>query len=159
MKIPRSQKNIQTYNACICSYPPEKQALTKKHYDVVAGILVHAGKYLCMQRGEGKYAYTSFKFEFPGGKIEPGETRPQALMRELREELEKETCITEDMFLMTVEHEYSDFSITLHCYMVPVDSPALVLKEHASLVWLPKEELGGLDWAAADAAIIKRLMQ
>jgi len=130
-----------------------------KHYNVVAAILKHAGKYLCMQRGASKFDYTSYKFEFPGGKLEPGETRPEALMRELREELDLSVVVTDDNYFMTVEHEYPDFSITLHCYVVPVASPKFVLKEHKSFVWLVPEELPTLDWAAADAGIIKRLME
>lgn len=128
-----------------------------KHYNVVAAILKYNGKYLCMQRGYSKFAYTSYKFEFPGGKIEEGETRPQALMRELREEMELSVSITEANYLMTVEHEYPDFGIILHCYVVPVETPYFVLKEHKSFVWLPPEKLASLDWAAADADIIKKL--
>ena len=128
-----------------------------KHYNVVAAILREGDKYLCLQRGPSKFDYTSYKYEFPGGKIELGETKAQALMRELREEMELEVAIADEHYFTTVEHAYPDFSITLHFFVVPVANPKFVLKEHKSAVWLRKDELHKLDWAAADEVVVRRI--
>lgn len=84
-----------------------------KHYEVVAAVIEHDGKILCMQRNKGKFDYVSYKFEFPGGKVEAGEERHTALERELREEMDMDISIPEDAYLMTVEHTYPDFAITM----------------------------------------------
>ena len=83
-----------------------------KHYLVVAAIIRHGDKILCMQRNTSKYQYLSYKFEFPGGKVEAGESNETALLREIKEELDLE-IIVENEFL-TVEHEYPDFRLTMH---------------------------------------------
>ena len=85
-----------------------------KHYEVVAAVIEHDGKILCMQRNKGKFDYVSYKFEFPGGKVEAGEERHTALERELREEMDMDISIPEDAYLMTVEHTYPDFALTMH---------------------------------------------
>lgn len=82
-----------------------------KQYEVVAAVIEHDGKILCMQRNKGKFDYVSYKFEFPGGKVEAGEERHTALERELREEMDMDISIPEDAYLMTVEHTYPDFAI------------------------------------------------
>ena len=82
-----------------------------KHIEVVAGVIEHDGKILCMERDQGKYDYVSFKWEFPGGKLEPGETKEEALVREIKEELNTEIKINK--FLITVNHEYNTFKVTI----------------------------------------------
>ena len=126
-----------------------------KHYEVVAAVVVHQDKILCVQRGDGKYAYVSRKYEFPGGKVEPDETEEGALIREIREELDMSISI--DNKLITVEHEYPDFHITMHTYLCSCESPALTLSEHIDYKWLSKEQLRSLDWAAADIPIVEKL--
>lgn len=128
-----------------------------KHYEVVAAVIEYNGKILCMQRNLGKFEYTSYKFEFPGGKVEVGEKRSEALERELREELDMHVDIFEENYLMTVEHTYPDFSITMHAFKCMVDKPEFEMKEHKSFQWLPIGEMSKLDWAAADVPIVKRL--
>lgn len=128
-----------------------------KHYEVVAAVIKFGDKILCMQRNYSKFPYTSYKFEFPGGKIEPGEERHEALERELREEMDMNVSIKESDYLMTVEHEYPDFAITMHAFLCVVDKPDFVMKEHKSFEWLPVEKMPKLDWAEADKPILKFL--
>lgn len=128
-----------------------------KHLDVVAGIIFYQDKILCMQRNIGKYDYTSLKFEFPGGKIEQGESPEEALRRELMEEMDMK--VGEVKYFYTVEHEYPDFSITMQSFICFVDKPDFLMKEHKSFKWLKKEELMSIDWAAADLPIVKEIMK
>ena len=130
-----------------------------KHLEVVAAVLEYEGKYLCMQRGASKFDYTAYKYEFPGGKIEPSETGPEALMRELNEEMGITIAITKENHLISVNHTYPDFSITLHTYLVHVDSPEFDLKEHVAFKWCRTEEMDSLDWAEADKPIIEKLKE
>ena len=129
-----------------------------KHLEVVAAIIKYNDLILCMQRPVGKFDYVSLKFEFPGGKVEPGETNSQALMRELREEMAMKTDITEDDYFMTVTHQYPDFEITMHSFICSVESQEFIRKEHVDHKWLPVEELNTLDWAPADQPIVNALM-
>lgn len=124
---------------------------------VTAAIIIESGEILCMQRGIGKYEYISNRFEFPGGKVEKDESFEQALRRELNEELDLSVEIDSYQSFLTVEHDYSDFSITMHSYIVPVTSREFTLKEHKSFVWLPLDQLSTLDWAPADLPIVKKL--
>lgn len=126
--------------------------------EVVAAIIIHDDEILCLQRGASKYAYLAGKYEFPGGKIEPGEARTQALVRELREELELSLDIREEDFYMTIHHEYSDFEITMHCFTCRVDNKDFVRNEHTDHKWLPAKALLTLDWAMADLPIVEKLM-
>ncbi|AKB77701.1 Mutator mutT protein (7,8-dihydro-8-oxoguanine-triphosphatase) [Methanosarcina horonobensis HB-1 = JCM 15518] len=129
-----------------------------KHIEVVAGIIIYEDRILCMQRDANKYDYLSYKYEFPGGKVEPGETNSQALMRELLEEMGIEIKVSENDFFMTVIHQYPDFKITMHSYICRVSSSEFVRKEHINHVWLKRLDLDKLDWAPADQPIVKKLM-
>ncbi|MEP1489325.1 MAG: (deoxy)nucleoside triphosphate pyrophosphohydrolase [Algibacter sp.] len=127
-----------------------------KKIEVVAAIIVHNELILCAQRSENKLKYISNKFEFPGGKIEQGETKREALKRELIEELNIEPNI-KDLYLSVV-HQYPDFELTMHSFICDADSMSISLNEHISHQWLKKEELNDLDWAAADLPIVQKLM-
>lgn len=129
----------------------------KKHVEVVAAIILHDNKILCVQRGENKFDYISKKYEFPGGKIEAGETKEQTIIREIHEELHMTISIEEEF--LTVEHEYPDFLLTMHSFICSCDDTALQLTEHIDFKWLPVDELGALDWAGADVPIVKKLMK
>lgn len=128
-----------------------------KHVEVVAAIIRYQGKFLCVQRGIGKFEYISKKYEFPGGKVEAGESQIDALRREISEELQMD--INVDQHFLTVLHTYPDFSITMHSYLCSTKSPELKLIEHIDHQWLEKRELQKLDWAAADVPIVDKLME
>ena len=129
----------------------------KKHLEVVAAIIEYDGKILCMQRGAGKYDYVSFKYEFPGGKVEVGESHPQALMRELIEEMNFEVTISDDDYFITSNYDYPDFSITMYCYLCHVISPDFTRKEHVDHKWMIPESLLELDWAPADVVVVEAI--
>lgn len=124
-----------------------------KQIEVVAAI-IHDEKerIFATQRG-----YGDFKdgWEFPGGKMEPGETPEEALMREIWEELE--TRIRVERLVQTVEWDYPAFHLTMHCYLCHVESGHLELKEHEAAKWLRKEELESVNWLPADEVVVKRL--
>jgi len=127
-----------------------------KHYNVVAAIIMHNDKILCMQRGTSKYDYISMKYEFPGGKIEQNETEIEAIKREIKEELIMNISV-QNKFL-TVDHNYPDFKITMHSYICTTLDTSFTLTEHINYQWLNKSELKYLDWAAADVPIIEKLI-
>lgn len=126
-----------------------------KKIEVVAGVIFWKDLVLCVQRPKNKFHYISEKFEFPGGKIEEGETKEKALHRELLEELNIAPKI-KSLFL-TVVHEYPDFELTMHSFICAVDSKELTLNEHIDYKWLEIKELTTLDWAAADLPIVEKL--
>jgi 8-oxo-dGTP diphosphatase len=130
-----------------------------KTLEVVAGIIVFNGKILCMQRNAGKYDYVSFKYEFPGGKVEPGESNVEALKRELHEEMEMDVTVGEKDFFLTVHHEYPDFAITMHSYICRVSTDQFVRKEHVDHIWLEPQGLLTLDWAPADIPIVQKVLE
>lgn len=127
-----------------------------KHYEVVAAIIMHEGKYLCVQRGDGKYTYVSRKFEFPGGKMEVGETKEEAIKREIAEELQMNIEVKSEF--LTVHHDYPDFKLTMHSLLCECENSDLTLTEHIDFKWLSKNDLPKLDWAPADIPIVDKLM-
>ena len=121
--------------------------------EVVAAVLKNEGKVFCAQRNnEGPLAK---KWEFPGGKIEHGETCKQALKRELFEELNLEVKVGD--FILTVKHQYPTFFITMHAFYCDIDTRCIDLNEHIDSKWLEPNELLQLDWAEADIPIIKMI--
>jgi len=127
-----------------------------KKVEVVAGVIFCADEVLCVQRPQNKLQYISEKFEFPGGKLEVGETKEEALHRELSEELN--ISIKIKSFFLTVVHPYPDFELTMHSFICEVDSKELTLNEHIDQKWLKINELNQLDWAAADIPIVDKLV-
>jgi 8-oxo-dGTP diphosphatase len=127
-----------------------------KKIEVVAGVIFCKDEILCVQRKKNKLHYISEKFEFPGGKIEPGESKEEALHRELLEELNLSMKIKS--FFMTVAHEYPDFELIMHTYICEVESKELKLNEHIDKKWLKVNELDQLDWAGADIPIVEKLV-
>ena len=124
---------------------------------VTAGIIYNHGKILIAQRKHGKSM--EYKWEFPGGKIEAGETPSQALQREIREELN--ACIEVGNCIITVQHQYQECSITLDAFFCTLLSKHITLKEHVDAQWTSPQNLQSLSWAAADipvAAEVARLL-
>lgn len=120
-----------------------------KRIEVVAAIIVDNNRIFATQRG-----YGDFKdgWEFPGGKMEPGETPEAALVREIQEELD--TTISVDKLLRTVEYDYPKFHLTMHCFFSSIASGDLVLKEHEAAQWLTAETIDSVDWLPADLVLI-----
>ena len=123
-----------------------------KTIEVVAAIIIHNDQIFATQRGYGEF---KDGWEFPGGKMEPGETPQQALMREIREELDTE--IEVGSLVETVEYDYPNFHLTMHCFLCTIRSGELVLKEHEAAKWLTREELDSVDWLPADVKVVEKL--
>ena len=121
---------------------------------VVAAIIFDQGKVFATQRGYGEF---KDGWEFPGGKIEPGETPEEAVKREIKEELDTEIEIIK--FLDTVEYDYPKFHLSMDCFICKVRSGNLVLKEHEAAKWLTKENLDSVDWLPADQGLIEKIKE
>ena len=121
--------------------------------EVVAAVIRKDDKIFATQRGYGEWKDW---WEFPGGKMEPGETQEEALKREIREELS--TDISVDEFLCTVEYDYPKFHLVMHCYMCSLLTDSLHLNEHEAAKWLGREELTSVKWLPADVEVIERLL-
>ena len=123
-----------------------------KQIEVVAAIIRKDDKIFATQRGYGEWKDW---WEFPGGKMEAGETPEEALKREICEELSTEISV--DEFLCTVEYDYPAFHLTMHCYLCSLLTEALHLNEHEAAKWLTKDELESVKWLPADLVVIKAL--
>lgn len=129
--------------------------MSEKHIEVVAAVIRDGEERIfATQRGYGNYKDW---WEFPGGKMEAGETREEALLREIREELE--TSIVVERHIQTVEWDYPALHLTMHCFLCHVENGTLTLKEHEAARWLAKEELDCVHWLPADVQIIEKLKQ
>ena len=120
----------------------------------VSAAIIHdkTGRIFATQRGYGEWKDW---WEFPGGKIEPGETPEEALTREIREELNAEISINK--FVTTVEYDYPKFHLTMHCDLCFLATDSLHLNEHEAAKWLTKEELDSVKWLPADLIVIEKL--
>lgn len=124
-----------------------------KQIEVVAAIIHDSeGRIFATQRGYGDYKDW---WEFPGGKIEAGEIPEEALRREIWEELE--TRIVVENLVETVEWDYPQFHLSMHCYLCHVESGHLELKEHEAAKWLNKDELENVNWLPADLKVIEKV--
>ena len=121
---------------------------------VVAAIIIHENKIFATQRGYGEF---KDGWEFPGGKIEPGETPQEALVREIKEELDIEIEVKD--FLETVEYDYPEFHLSMDCFFCTIRSGELVLKEHEAARWLTVETLDSVDWLPADKGLIEGIRE
>lgn len=123
-----------------------------KHIEVVAGIIKDGDKIFATQRGYGEF---KDGWEFPGGKMESGETPQQALARELKEELAIDVSVGD--FLCTVDYDYPTFHLTMHCFYCSLVGGELTLLEHEAAKWLNMSELHTVSWLPADVEVVKAL--
>lgn len=123
-----------------------------KTIEVVAAVIRDGGRILATERG-----YGDFKggWEFPGGKMEPGETPEAAVVREIEEELR--VTVRPTAFIETVEYDYPTFHLTMHCFLCEVVSGEITLTEHLAMKWLTKETLETVDWLPADVSVVRKL--
>ena len=123
-----------------------------KTINVVAAIIKENDKIFVTQRGYGEFAGG---WEFPGGKIEEGETPQQALVREIKEELDIKISVGE--LLDIVEYDYPTFHLSMMCFWSTIQEGELVLKEHMAAKWLKKDELGTVDRLPADEGLVEKI--
>ena len=123
-----------------------------KKIEVVAAIIHKDAAYFATQRGYGEF---EGMWEFPGGKIEPGESRESALKREIQEEL----CvnISVEDFICTTDYDYPSFHLTIHCYLCSIESGEIELREHKSARWLTVDMLDSVEWLPADLEVVEML--
>ena len=119
---------------------------------VVAAVIESDKKIFATQRGYGEF---KGGWEFPGGKIEPGETPQQALVREIEEELDTEIEVGE--LIETVEYDYPTFHLSMDCFWCKIVKGNLVLLEAEASKWLAKDDLYSVEWLPADAGLIKKI--
>lgn len=125
-----------------------------KKIEVVAAIIIRDGKVFATQRGYGEWKDW---WEFPGGKIEAGECPQEALVREIREELDAEIEVGE--LIETVEWDYPAFHLTMHCFVCSLVSESMHLNEHEASAWLTRETLHSVKWLPADEGLIKKIRE
>ena len=125
-----------------------------KKIEVVAAIIIRDGKVFATQRGYGEWKDW---WEFPGGKIEAGECPQEALVREIREELDAEIEVGE--LIETVEWDYPAFHLTMHCFICSLVSESMHLNEHEASAWLTRETLHSVKWLPADEGLIQKIKE
>ena len=125
-----------------------------KQIKVVAAIIKNEDKILATKRGYGEFINM---WEFPGGKIESGETKKQALVREIKEELNIE--INVDKFAIDIEYQYPNFYLFMSCFMCSIKEGSIELLEHNDGKWITKEDLNTLNWLPADIDAVNYLKE
>ncbi len=126
--------------------------MERKIVEVVAAVIRDQDKIFATQRGYGEF---KDGWEFPGGKIESGETPQQALIREIQEELDTE--IEVGKLIDIVEYDYHTFHLKMHCFWAGIKKGDLILKEHEASKWLTKETIHSVDWLPADLGLIDKI--
>ena len=121
---------------------------------VVAAVIRKGNRIFATQRGYGEF---KDGWEFPGGKIEPGETPQEALVREIREELETEIRVGD--LIDTIEYDYPAFHLSMDCFWCEIEEGSLELKEHEAARWLDRESLYTVDWLPADVGVVEKIRE
>ena len=119
---------------------------------VVAAVIRKGNRIFATQRGYGEF---KDGWEFPGGKIEPGEAPQEALVREIREELETEIRVRD--LIDTIEYDYPAFHLSMDCFWCEIVEGSLELKEHEAAKWLDRESLYTVDWLPADVGLVEKI--
>ena len=125
-----------------------------KKIEVVAAIIVDNNRIFATQRGYGPY---KDGWEFPGGKIEAGETPEETIVREIREELN--ITIAADRYITTIEYDYPDFHLSMDCFYAHIEEGQISLLEHEAARWITKDQLDEIPWLPADLLLIPYLKQ
>ncbi|WP_234121281.1 (deoxy)nucleoside triphosphate pyrophosphohydrolase [Clostridium hydrogenum] len=125
-----------------------------KTIEVVAAIIKHGNEIFTTCRGYGEFENM---WEFPGGKIEPGETREEALIREIKEELELDISVSK--YVTTVEYDYPNFHLTMHCFLCEVCGGKMHLNAHNATKWISLDEVDKLKWVPADILVVEKLKE
>lgn len=125
-----------------------------KTIEVVAAIIHDNGKILATQRGYGEF---KDGWEFPGGKMQPGETPEEAIIREIKEELH--VTIKPEKLLMTVKYDYPTFHLTMHCFFSVITEGTIELVEHEAMAWLEEPQLESVSWLPADIEVVHELQR
>lgn len=123
-----------------------------KRIEVVAAVIVRDGQVFATQRGYGEWQGW---WEFPGGKMEPGESPQEALVREIREELDAEISVGH--LLETIEWDYPNFHLTMHCFLCALLSDSVHLNEHEAAAWLTRDTLHSVKWLPADEGLVGKI--
>lgn len=126
----------------------------RKIVRVVAAVIKKDNMIFATQRGYGEF---KGGWEFPGGKIEPGEKPQEALVREIKEELDTEIDVGE--LIDTVEYDYPNFHLSMQCFWCCIKEGKLILKEHEAAKWLTKDKLFSIDWLPADKGLVEKLQE
>ena len=126
--------------------------------EVSAAIITDGTKVLCFKKGASKHNYLSDHYEFPGGKLESGESPDLALVRELAEELDYAVKLDLLKYYDDVDYDYKDFTVKLHYLIIRDSHPKYELKEHKEAIWVDIGDLNKLEWVGADFEIVKQLM-
>ena len=153
-KMKVEDKRVQPLLDCIHLHHKgyDQEGYIMKRIEVVAAVICKGDKIFATQRGYGEWKDW---WEFPGGKMEAGETPEEALKREIREELSTEISV--DEYLCTVEYDYPKFHLTMHCYICSLLTESLHLNEHEAAKWLTEDELDNVRWLPADLNVIHEL--
>lgn len=127
--------------------------MEKKESRVVAAVVKNGDKYLCMQRCRSHHLYISERWEFPGGKVEQGESYHDALIREIKEEMDWDIYVGKK--LGTITHEYPDFKVKLTAFLCKGGDEQFKMLEHLDYKWLTREEMNDLNWTEADRKLLE----
>lgn len=127
--------------------------MEKKESRVVAAVVKNGDKYLCMQRCRSHSLYISERWEFPGGKVEQGESYHDALIREIKEEMDWDIYVGKK--LGTITHEYPDFKVKLTAFLCKGGDEQFKMLEHLDYKWLTREEMNDLNWTDADRKLLE----
>lgn len=147
---PKADEEVQTADG----EEPKAEGEERKTIDVVAAVICQKDTFLATQKGAGEY---EGQWEFPGGKIEPGEVPTAAIRREISEELGVDIQVKH--LLCTVIYNYPAFRLTMRCYLCRIVRGTIELREHASARWLKDAELDSVDWLPADRLVVRKLKQ